>query len=57
MKLIFGTSRQGQAAAPPLNIQLPSISGIVRQGAVLTASAGIWQGNPAPTYLIEWQIE
>jgi len=43
------------AAAPPLSITLPTISGTPEVGQVLTATTGSWSGNPAPTLTYQWQ--
>lgn len=35
---------------PPVNVTLPSISGVARVGSTLTAHPGSWGGRPALTY-------
>jgi hypothetical protein len=40
--------------SPPVNTALPTVSGVTRPGAVLTASAGTWLNSPT-AYLIQWQ--
>lgn len=40
--------------APPSNISKPTISGTAKVGETLTASAGVWAGNPEPTYAYQW---
>jgi predicted secreted protein len=41
------------AAAAPTNTILPSISGTVQEGQILTAFPGVWTGSPSFTY--QWQ--
>ena len=40
--------------SPPVNTALPTVSGVMRPGAVLTANAGAWLNSPT-TFLIQWQ--
>ncbi|HEX6618296.1 MAG TPA: hypothetical protein VF024_01485 [Solirubrobacteraceae bacterium] len=40
--------------SPPVNTTLPTVSGEMRPGAVLTASAGAWLNSPT-AFLIQWQ--
>jgi hypothetical protein len=42
-------------AAKPVNSVVPSVSGIAKQGEVLTTTNGTWSGDPAPTYTYQWQ--
>jgi RHS repeat-associated protein len=42
-------------AGKPANMQLPSISGQLRNGETLTAGAGTWAASPVPTYTYQWQ--
>src|SRR4029077_10630712 len=42
------------APVAPANSTPPSISGSAVEGQVLTASAGIWSGQPAPTFAYQW---
>ncbi len=41
------------AAAAPVNTLLPSISGLLTQGTVLTANEGTWSN--APTFTYQWR--
>ena len=41
--------------APPVNTGLPSISGGIIVGNVLTCTTGTWTGHPTPTYSFRWQ--
>ncbi len=38
----------------PVLTAVPSISGIAKQGNLLTASPGAWLGTPAPTFGYQW---
>jgi hypothetical protein len=40
---------------PPANTGLPSISGTLQTGSVITASPGAWTGSPAPTFTYQWK--
>jgi hypothetical protein len=40
--------------SPPVNTDVPTVSGVTRPGAVLTASAGAWLNSPT-SFLIQWQ--
>ena len=42
------------STAAPVNSALPTSSGTEREGAVLTANAGMWTGTPAPTFAYQW---
>ena len=42
------------ASAAPANTGLPSITGTTTVGQQLTAAAGSWTGNPAPTFVYQW---
>lgn len=44
----------GAPAVAPLNTVAPMVSGTPQEGMTLTASAGTWTGNPAPTYTYQW---
>lgn len=39
------------AAAAPVNSVLPAISGLLTEGATLTAFPGVWSGGPTYTYV------
>lgn len=41
-------------AQAPQNLAPPSISGTAQAGQQLTASPGVWTGNPAPAYSYQW---
>ena len=43
------------AAAGPVNIVLPVISGTTTDGQTLGASSGTWTGTPTITYAYQWQ--
>ena len=40
--------------SPPVNTAPPTVSGVMRPGAVLTANAGAWLNSPT-AFLIQWQ--
>ncbi len=40
---------------PPANTAVPSISGTVRDGQTLSASAGTWEGTEPLSYSYQWQ--
>ena len=40
---------------PPVFTQDPAISGSLVAGNTLTSTTGLASGDPAPTYLIEWE--
>jgi uncharacterized protein YukE len=43
------------AALLPSNTALPSISGVLKDGQLLTAATGTWSGTPTITYGYQWQ--
>ena len=43
------------APAPPVLIDLPEISGTMRDGQTLTSTVGVWTGSPTITYGREWR--
>jgi hypothetical protein len=56
----FSESDQSNAtetvpALPPSNSQLPGVTGEAREGLVLTASPGVWNGVPPPSFVYQWQ--
>ncbi len=66
--VVTGTNSAGNASATstqtttvalapvaPSNTVLPTISGTAVVGQTLTANAGTWSGNPAPTLTHQWQ--
>lgn len=48
------TSATSNVTEPPSNTVAPSISGTAQVGSTLTASAGTWNGYPAPTPTYQW---
>ena len=42
-------------APPPAVIDVPAIGGLPQTGQLLSASAGTWQADPAPTLSFQWQ--
>lgn len=49
------TGGGGGGAVAPVNTVIPTISGSMVQGQVLTATTGTWTGFPTPTYTYQWQ--
>ena len=45
----------GAGSSAPSITSLPSLSGTATVGQLLTASSGVWQGVPTPTYSFGWQ--
>jgi hypothetical protein len=43
------------STAPPVNTVLPTVTGPVATGYVLTCNPGVWTGAPAPTFSFFWQ--
>lgn len=43
------------ASQPPSNVEPPAISGIAREGEVLSASAGEWSGSEPLVYAYQWE--
>jgi hypothetical protein len=52
------TSPEGQTilAILPTNTVLPSISGVLQDGSLLTANPGSWTGSEPITYTYQWQL-
>ena len=42
-------------SSPPVNTAIPTISGTVSIGQVLTSTTGTWTGVPTPTFAYQWQ--
>jgi hypothetical protein len=40
---------------PPVNTKAPSITGLSKEGEIITADKGLWSGYPIPTYSYTWQ--
>jgi hypothetical protein len=57
-----GTTTAASAATTPIlallpsNTAVPTISGILKTGNVLTAATGTWTGTPPITYTYQWQL-
>jgi hypothetical protein len=43
------------ASSPPVNSDVPEISGQPKAGATLSVEPGAWTGSPPPTYSYRWQ--
>ena len=43
------------ATAAPVNVVLPTITGTMKVGTIVSATAGTWAGTPAPTFTYQWQ--
>ncbi|MGA1361546.1 MAG: glycine-rich domain-containing protein [Ilumatobacteraceae bacterium] len=39
----------------PANSSLPTVSGTVRNGEIITGTQGTWTGYPAPTFTFKWR--
>lgn len=50
----FGRRLGAAPLAAPVNVTAPAISGTPTEGSLLTASTGVWSGNPTPTYAYQW---
>lgn len=46
---------QRSFSSPPVNTAVPTISGTVSIGQVLTSTTGTWTGVPTPTFAYQWQ--
>jgi hypothetical protein len=63
--VVTGTNGSGSVSAesaptavvtgPPVNTSQPGVSGTAAQGQLLTASAGAWDGYPAPSFAYQWE--
>jgi GH25 family lysozyme M1 (1,4-beta-N-acetylmuramidase) len=42
-------------APPPVAIDVPTVAGVPQTGQPLSATAGTWQADPAPTLAYQWQ--
>jgi len=42
-------------APPPAAVDAPSVAGVPQTGQLLSASAGTWQADPAPTLAYQWE--
>src|SRR5690606_580691 len=51
---LAGSSYVERTPEAPSNISKPTISGTAKVGETLTASTGVWAGNPEPTYAYQW---
>lgn len=49
------TSAVVAALTAPVNTAVPTITGTVQIGDVLTSTNGTWTGNPTPTYTLVWE--
>ena len=43
------------AAVAPVNLSVPTVSGSLVSGQMLTAGPGSWSGSPTPTFAYQWQ--
>lgn len=43
------------ASSPPVNVEVPTITGAPAVGAALSVNPGTWTGDPVPTYTYQWQ--
>jgi hypothetical protein len=53
LQVVFQNQRSFNKA--PVNTAVPTVSGTVSIGSVLTSTTGTWTGNPTPTYTYQWQ--
>jgi hypothetical protein len=51
---IFGMSAGDVLSSAPINTSIPTISGIVQVGQILTATTGIWANSPL-TFAYQWR--
>ena len=52
--MLVGAGSATAAATRPLNTVRPTISGVAKQGEVLTADPGTWTGTQPITYTYQW---
>jgi len=52
---IIPPSARNVPTAAPVNVVLPSISGIETEGQTLTANPGSWSGLPSGAYAYQWE--
>lgn len=52
---IIPPSARNVPTAAPVNVVLPSISGIETEGQTLTADPGSWSGLPSGSYAYQWE--
>lgn len=50
-----GQIRSAEVKTKPINVSIPEISGNATVGVTLTASYGVWKGDPEPSKTIQWQ--
>ncbi len=51
------SSRVEVPGGPPRNIERPAIVGNPAVGETLTCVAGVWAGNPPPTFTYQWLLD
>ena len=50
------SSATARISFPPVNVSLPTISGLAQSGQTLSASAGSWEGGTTISYTYQWQL-
>lgn len=43
------------ALSAPVNTSVPAVTGDPQVGETLSATNGVWTGNPAPSYTLQWE--